>query len=176
MRLPKMVELFGENPKKGDLILIIGFSIVSTLHLILILYSEIAAISLIGQALIVLLCIDISGGVIANLTKSTKSYYIKRPKLEKIFIAIHIQPLILGLIIPGQMAFGTFIYLYAALSTLFVLKMRHHTWHKTLAMSLLMMGIILSFLVFLDSSRLMMLLSILFLTKLIYAFGVNHLD
>ncbi len=67
-----------------------------------------------------LLSVDISGGVIANLSQGTNHYYQESVKRRCIFLLIHIQPLLLALLFNQSLLTCTMVWLGAMIGALFV--------------------------------------------------------
>ncbi len=100
IKMPKYLhELFGYEQNLINIIIIMLFATGVTSALMI--YSKNYWLSLKWyQSLIFwLLFFDISGGVVANLTKGTNNYYLDKPKLLWIFYIIHVQPLIISLVV-----------------------------------------------------------------------------
>ncbi|NGP87580.1 hypothetical protein [Fodinibius halophilus] len=126
------------------------------------------------QLLLLLLALDIGGGVVANFSRGTTRYHAKRPTLRLFFIApLHLlHPAILIYLFPNHILFvgcnTTFIILAAYL----VNYLKRYETQRTTAAILLLSAIALNFL-FSEALLLLSFLMILFAIKLILAYGVR---
>lgn len=130
-----------------------------------------------------LLTIDIVAGAFANLTAGTTAYYAARPVNRIIFIAVHIQPLLLfwlwGDALNGSSFFSaggviTVFWSYTAISALAVNALKDRRTQQLLAGCATILGI--SGLALLPSTLPAVIEQILaiYLFKVVYAFAVNH--
>ena len=121
-----------------------------------------------------LLSVDISGGVIANLTQGTNHYYQESAKRRYIFLLIHIQPLLLALLFNQSLLTCTMVWLGAMIGALFVSELLKDCREQALiGASMAGVGCIL----LVSYSKLpisMTALLSLYLIKLLFAFSVNH--
>ncbi|MCY7018514.1 hypothetical protein MK407_05795 [Streptococcus sanguinis] len=121
-----------------------------------------------------LLSVDISGGVIANLSQGTNHYYQESVKRRCIFLLIHIQPLLLALLFNQSLLTCTMVWLGAMIGALFVSELLKDCREQALTgASMAGLGCIL----LISYSKLpisMTALLSLYLIKLLFAFSVNH--
>ncbi len=145
IKIPKFFhEIFGEFQTKSSLIVIAFFVIVSGFLIGILGYGEWKELSLVKQVVIWFLFLDISGGVIANLTRGTDIFYDKSPRNRWIFIAIHIQPIILSWSIEISLHYGIIICVYTLISAAFLNLIRDYSIHTLLAGSLTGLGLLIA--------------------------------
>lgn len=165
-----LYELFGRETTSLDLLLILFGSITLTIAAqILCLGIE---LPLTKKVLLAFLTLDIGGGIIANFTDGTNNYYAESVKRRYLFIAIHIlQPLILSWIFPNDF-YSIFSLAIYALASSFIISIKKTGNQKTLAATMLLIGVVLMFL-FNFSSQALQLILLIYSVKLILAFSVN---
>ncbi|WP_217995667.1 hypothetical protein [Amphibacillus sediminis] len=100
VRVPKFLhELFGKKSTFVEVSLTLTFALLSTLLILIGTYAEWRGFQVYQIIILFILAIDINGGVIANFTFSTNNQYKQSAKARIIFIAIHVQPLILAIVL-----------------------------------------------------------------------------
>lgn len=172
LRIPTFFhELFGESQTILSMVLIACFVTLSALLLSLLYAPQLLALPLIKQLVLLLLYLDISGGVISNLTVGTDRYYNQRSKARRIFIAIHIQPLLLAWALEGSLSLAFILTAYTV-STAFLLNHhRHHTEHRVFCGMASALGLILAIL---EANPLLSSLYAFYVIKVLYNFSVYH--
>lgn len=167
-------ELFGEEQTPMELLITVVFS-ASTLAIISVVTRDYWQNLKWYQLLILLLLyIDISGGVVANLSAGTNQYYVNKPKMRWIFIAIHIQPLLLSWVLQSSMMVALLVWGYTMLSTFLVNLFQGKAFQRTLAAALFGVAILFFFLMDFGLPPVISIIYIFYMFKLIYGFGVNH--
>lgn len=166
-----LYELFGRETTSLDLLLILFGSITLTIAAqILCLGIE---LPLTKKVLLAFLTLDIGGGIIANFTDGTNNYYAESVKRRYLFIAIHIlQPLILSWIFPDDFYSIFSLTIYALASSFIITSIKKTRNQKTIAATMLLIGVVLMFL-FNFSSQALQLILLIYSVKLILAFSVN---
>lgn len=137
------------------------------------------------------LIVDIIAGAVANLTEGTNDYYRLRPLNRLIFIAIHIQPVVLhAILFPDQaltafnpeVGYAVIIWLYTMLVSLWV---NHYNrdersskassaMQRPLAGALMLVGIAYIMTAPATVPVGLKLVYILYLYKVAYSFAVDH--
>jgi len=116
-----LVLLHGESPRKSNLLLIYGVSILFTLYL----WSQYKEhLSTAQQLLYCVIGVDILGGIIANLTNSTKAFWQKQSLLaQSLFLGIHIvHPVLLYAIFELDRLDMAFLFVYMFVSAQILLN------------------------------------------------------
>ncbi|RKD69677.1 hypothetical protein ATL39_3103 [Sinobaca qinghaiensis] len=172
LRIPTFLhELFGKETTKPEAAFILLSSIIIPVLLLSYTYEEWLHLSVLKIILLVVLAVDLSGGVTANVTKSTNDYYQAAKRAGFIFIAVHIQPLILGWLL-GNFLLGLGVWIGSAITALIILNLDKHI-QRTAGMSAALCGITFVMLV---PNALVILkgLLALYIFKLVFSFAVNH--
>jgi hypothetical protein len=156
------------------MIIILLFIVLSGTILGFVTFHEWSNLPLIKLILSWLLFVDIAGGVISNLTRGTDTYYSERPKLRWIFIAIHVQPIILAWTFNSSIISATYIWLYTIIASVILNLCRRFEIQRELAGSFL--GISFIIILALQSTQplFITILHFFYAVKLIYNFSVRH--
>lgn len=167
-------ELFGEYQTKSSLIIIALFVIISGITIGVLGYDDWSKLSFIKQLVSWLLLLDISGGVVANLTKGTDIFYQQSPNKRWIFIAVHIQPLILSWSMNVSFNYSLMIYVYTLISAVLLNHIKEYNSQNLIAGSLTALGLLMVIyfgqnIPFFASS-----LFILYIFKVLFSFSVFH--
>ncbi|KLU58749.1 hypothetical protein CEB3_c47660 [Peptococcaceae bacterium CEB3] len=175
IRVPKSLkELFGEEQTPMELLITVIFSI-GTLAIISVVTRDYwQSLKWYQSLVLLLLYIDISGGVVANLSAGTNQYYVDKPRMRWIFIAIHIQPLLLSWVLRSSITIALLVWGYTMLSTFLVNIFQGKAFQRTLAAALFGVAISFFFLMDFGLPSVISIIYIFYMFKLIYGFGVNH--
>jgi hypothetical protein len=175
IQIPKFLhELFGTQQNRSELVLIILFTITSTLLVAWLTASYWQTLTWYQNLVLWLLFLDISGGVVANLSEGTNNYYNARPKARWLFIAIHIQPLLLAIVLESPIQIALAVWLYTLISASIINHLRAMVYHRLLAGALLATAIIIYVLNGVTLPIPITLIYILYMMKVIYSFSVDH--
>ena len=132
-----LFELFGRETTKFDLLAIIICS-VSFAGLIL-QQKWNAEISTFKLIILIILALDIAGGVIANFTKGTNNYYSESLRKRYLFIFFHLlQPSILIWIFPTELQAILGISILTLISSIIVINVKNQYNQKIIAITLLL--------------------------------------
>ncbi|MFZ5987713.1 MAG: hypothetical protein ACOYWZ_11390 [Bacillota bacterium] len=173
--IPKFFhELFGEKQNIIELLLIIAFTIVSAITVGMITLKEWQQYAWYQLIVLVLLYLDIAGGVIANLTFSTNRHYQDRPKARLVFIAIHVQPLIIGFVLQTGLWICVVVWAYTIVSALIVNALNELSIQRSVGGLLMTIGLMGLFLLGQGTQLLILIILLLFIIKVIFSFAVNH--
>lgn len=116
VRIPKFFhEILGEYQRKSALLVIALFVLISGTTAGTLGFNDWNHLSFIKQLVMWLLFVDIAGGVVANITKGTDMFYHRHPEKRWIFIAIHIQPVILAWSMEFPLIYGVLLSIYTLL-------------------------------------------------------------
>jgi hypothetical protein len=175
LKIPKFFhELLGEYQSIESILIISAFIVFSSLTIGILGYNDYKDLSLLKQIITWLLFIDISGGVVANLTKGTDLYYEKHPQKRWIFILIHIQPLILAWSMEFSIYIVLIICIYTLISAALLNYLRNNENQKIIAGSLTAFGFLLSTYLSQDIPLFASVLFIFYTFKVLYSFSVFH--
>ena len=129
-------ELFGRETTLLDLLAIFVGSF--SLAIVTLLVTWGLDLSLIKKIVLTLLALDIGGGVVANFTIGTSSYYAESSKKRDLFILFHIlQPLLLAWIYSSDLYVILTITLYTLASSLLTLKLKDNNIQRVTGATLL---------------------------------------
>ena len=164
--------LHGEHPTRTDLILtylgaclsLISFEVlISTLDL-----------SITKHLVLSFIVLDFSGGIIANITESTSSFYASRPRLRILFLLAHlVQPALLVWIFPQNTLVVLYITVYTLISSLVVSWVGDFARQRTLSLFLLLVGLSSIPLVLDKGSSVLAVCLSMYMMKLILSFSVD---
>jgi hypothetical protein len=171
---PFFHELLGKHQQKSSLFIIALFVLISGVLLGILAYEEWRSLSPVKGLVTALLFLDISGGVIANLTKGTDIFYARHPKKRWIFIMIHIQPLILSWSLEIPMIYGMIIFVYTLISASFLNLIREFSGHPLIAGGLTAVGFLIVLYQSLSSSFIASTLLLFYVFKVLFSFSVFH--
>lgn len=132
-------------------------------------------LSLATYKLIILsvLALDLAGGIVSNFTEGTNSYYIEKPKMRYLFIALHVvQPLLLIWLFPGDLTGIAVISIYTLIAMTVINSVQEHLKQRVYGAFLMVTGLSISFLVG-ELQAVVHLMLILFAIKLIVAFAIR---
>jgi len=175
LKIPKFFhEILGEVQTVKSILIIGTFIIFSSLTIGILGYNDYKDLSLLKQIITWLLLIDISGGVVANLSKGTDIYYEEHPQKRWLFILIHIQPLILSWSMEFSISIGLIVCLYTILSAFLLNYLRYNENQKMLAGSLTGFGFLLSTYLSQNIPLFASVLFIFYTFKVLYSFSVYH--
>ncbi|WP_147804248.1 hypothetical protein [Alkalicoccus halolimnae] len=175
IKIPKFFhEILGEYQSKSALVIIALFVLISGAAAGIFGYDEWKGLSLVKQIVTWLLFLDIAGGVVANLTRGTDLFYNQHPKKRWIFIAIHIQPVILAWSMEVPLYYGVTIWIYTFIGAVFLNFIRESPFQSLSAGSLTGLGLLI---VAYWGQTLPFLVSVLFIFyifKVLFSFSVFH--
>lgn len=131
-------------------------------------WSELA----VWKKILLLLTLDISGGVVANITKATNEYYQASQKARIVFLAIHIQPLLLGWLF-GNFLLCVTVRVVTTMAAMFITNLSGKGVQRTAGMAVTLTGV--CFLIIMADTHLILnSLLALCMLKLSFSFAVNH--
>lgn len=175
IQIPKFLyELFGTQQNRSELVLIILFTIISTLLVAWFTAPYWQTLEWYQNLVLWLLFLDITGGVVANLSEGTNHYYNTRPKARWLFIAIHIQPLILAFVLESPIYVALAVWFYTVICASLINNLRSLAFHRLLAGALFASGVIGYMLSGVTLPIPITLFYLLYMFKVIYSFAVDH--
>lgn len=167
-------ELFGRRTTLLEMGVTLAFSAVLSFLLLAATYGEWRAFAIWQAVVVIVLTVDISGGVVANLTDSTNAHYRSNARARLVFIAIHVQPLLLAWIFAPDGPVCCLAWAYTVLSALLVNALAAHPAQRPIAGALAAAGICLLLLLSGDTAKIVLALLSLYMFKVIYSFAVDH--
>lgn len=168
-------ELFGDTQRWFEIIATLCFAVFATAIVLVSTLNMWVELGIIKMSLLILLYLDITGGLIANLSFGTNQYYSVSVKRRLVFIAIHIQPLLLAYIFHDIIWICIGVWGYTIFSTLLVNNFYGHESQRVLGGFMLFSGLIGLFLIQ-EIPVVAQILLIFFMIKVIFSFGVNHYE
>ncbi len=175
IRMPPFLhDVFGESQTLFELLAIILFGAGSTTFLFLA-YPQMTASLPFWKILIAfLLILDITAGSVANFTRSTSNYYAgKNNRSRVVFILIHVHILLLAWLLGFGWLGAIVVWGYTIAGALVVNALTGNTLQKFTAGLLLVLGIAI-IVTGLEMPAYFLMVSLLFLVKVLYAFAVDH--
>ncbi|MBS4538057.1 hypothetical protein GOQ27_06260 [Clostridium sp. D2Q-11] len=175
MKVPKSLhELMGKETTKFEFMYILGFAIASTLVIAWIARTELDVLIIWKAIFMIILMIDIFGGVIANLSYGTNEHYSQSNKRRIIFISIHVQPLLMMLISGGHNIPFVIIWIFAVVSAFLINAIRENPAQRVIGLSLSIVGL---FMVSQFANELpfyIIAMLSMYIIKVVFSFPVNH--
>lgn len=174
VNVPKvLVELFGRQTTLFEVWLTVVFAGLTSSLIIGYNFSEFQVLGIWQKIVVLALLVDISGGVIANLSFGTNEYYRQKAKRRLIFLLVHVQPLVLMLVYPQYWIICLGTWLFTVLSAYLVTRIKG-TFQSLVAMFFTGLGIVGLFILGKELPQLLLLLLLFYLLKVCYSFAVNH--
>ncbi|GIQ69125.1 hypothetical protein DUZ99_10300 [Xylanibacillus composti] len=175
VRVPKAFhELFGLRIPLLELVLILLFCAGMSAVLLGWTYPEWRVLAGWKIVLLVALTIDITGGVIANFACSTNDYYRSRARTRLLFIAVHIQPILLALLFGEGYWASILVWGYTGGAALLVNALFGFPSQRMIAAILAISGIVLLLFSAGHIPSVLLALWSLFMFKVIFSFAVDH--
>lgn len=175
IKIPKFFhELFGSHQLTSELLLILCFTLTSTLLVAWTTTPYWITLKWYQNMVLWLMFLDITGGVVANLSGGTNSHYNTHAKGRWLFIAIHIQPLLIASVLQSPMTIAVAVWLYTIISASIINLVREKVYHRLLAGCFYALGLIIFILSGLSLPHPIAVLYLLYMMKVIYSFSVNH--
>lgn len=164
-------EAFGESQSMIQLISILLFGIILTTILFIYYPSMYDELPLWRTILAFLLIFDIFAGCIANFTKSTSKYYARNKKRQVIFLSIHFHLILVAILLSISIWSVLLVWIYTILCSFIIISLKkdNQIFIGGLALCTGIAGISM-----LEMESFMMIVSMLFLIKVLYSFSVNH--
>lgn len=174
IKIPKFFhEILGEYQNKSDLRLIILFVLFSGIGIAFIFQEDWRTLSYFRQLILLLLFLDISGGVLSNLTLGTSNFYENRPKARIVFIAIHIQPLLIAWTLGSAIYLAITLWIYTLISALISNHLKCRSYHRVLCGFFTAIGICIAAS---EPEMLPRILYLYYVVKVLYNFSVNPIQ
>lgn len=175
IQIPKVLhKVFGKESTKIELTLTLGFAILATILLLTKTYSEWESLEIFQIVVIFIMAFDINGGVVANFTFSTSNQYKENAKDRLLFIAIHVQPLIMAFILADYYLPCVLTWGYTTISAFIINKYANHPAQRTIGAVFMAFGILGLILFFYALPKFLLGILIMYLIKVSFGFAVDH--
>jgi hypothetical protein len=172
---PFFHELFGKRITRLELWLTLLFTVGMTIFLLTSTYHEWQMLAFWKIILLVTLTIDVTGGVIANFSHSTNSYYHNSSKKRLVFIAIHVQPIIFAWLYGNHYSISLFVWVYTVVAAWIVQALIIHPCQRVIGAFLTVSGVSLFLLLATEVLPIFLLTIFAFyMVKVIFSFSVDH--
>lgn len=173
--IPKLFhEVFGKKSTLAELFLVLVFAVGMSIALLLFTSEEWTHLNIWRILGIVILLVDINGGVIANFTWSTNRHYRANRTARLLFIGIHVQPILLALLLGDYYFTCLYVWGYTTLAALIVNALVHHPAQRTVGAVAASAGVGGLILLVDYLPKLLLITLIFFLLKVIFSFAVDH--
>lgn len=174
IRMPSYLhDVFGESQTVGELLAIVLFGVGGAVGLFFAFPEMTEDLPFWRSAAAFLLVADVFAGCIANFTRSTNDYYAARSKQRLAFIAIHVHVLLLAWLL-GMGWWSAFaVWGYTIAGALVVNALKASPFQVFVAGVLLALGIA-CMVVGMDTPAYFLVVSLLFMVKVQFAFAVDH--
>ncbi|MGX7150176.1 hypothetical protein [Enterococcus ureasiticus] len=164
-------EVFGKRQRVTQLIGILSFGIILTTLLFMYYPSVYLQISLWRRIAAFVFVVDIFSGCIANFTKSTNNYYANDKLKQIIFLSIHFHLILVAIFLGISIWSFLLVWLYTIVCSFIIIFLRKDD-QIFVGGFLLCVG--LAAIVMLEMEGFMMIVSMLFLIKVLFSFSVDH--
>lgn len=174
IRMPSYLhDVFGESQTIGELFTILFFG-VGFATLLFFAYPEMTrSLPLWRSTIAYLLVVDIFAGCVANFTRSTNNYYAARDKQRLAFIAIHVHIVIVAWLLGIGLWNAIIVWGYTISGAFVVNALKDSQFQKFVGGVLLALGISITVLGT-ETPRYFLMISLLFMLKVLFAFAVDH--
>jgi hypothetical protein len=175
LRIPSFLrEVFGETQTRAGMALILGFGVVGTAALIVLDPWAFGDIPLWRAVVGALLAFDVCAGAVANLTRGTSDHYASRPGLRWVFIAVHLHLVAIAWLFGEGMFEAVAVWLYTVVAASIVNLLAGREVQRAAGGALFGVGALMVLLLGPGMLPALQALAVLFMFKVIYAFGVDH--
>jgi phage-related holin len=167
--------LHGDNPTRTDYVLTYGVAVIGAIFAVAL---GGRSWTLIQQIVVFVIAVDVLGGVVANVTRSTSTWYHTRPRwIGIVFILLHIvQPVVLILAVDqGNWLYAFGLYVYMVISAFIVEALPGKDVQLPTAYGLVTLGILL-FSQLITTIPLLSWFAPAYLIKLVAAHTIDHYD
>ncbi|SFL73504.1 hypothetical protein SAMN04487943_103342 [Gracilibacillus orientalis] len=164
-------EVFGEKQKVIHIVTIFLFGAILSSALFYMYSDWFEALAWWRLVLVFLLVFDVFSGCIANFTESTNQFYANSKIKRIVFISIHVHLLIIAALLQLSLVLVVFVWLYTIVCAFIIQAIQSHQ-QKFVAGLLLAAGV--AWIPMLDMHPFMLIVSLLFMMKVLFSFSVDH--
>lgn len=174
IRMPAYLhDVFGESQTIGELAATLFFGVGFATFLFFAFPEMTQGVPFWRSFIAYLLVLDIFAGCIANFTRSTNNYYAVRDKQRLVFIAVHVHILIVAWLLGIGLWNAVIVWGYTVAGAFAVNALKESGFQKFVAGVLLALGISIIVLGTVTPGY-FLVISLLFMVKVIFAFAVDH--
>ena len=166
-------EILGTQTTLLEIKLIFFPSLLVTVALFSSNWNSLSDLPWISLVIIFILSFDLAAGIIANFTYGTNKYYSSRPKLRRIFIFAHVQPLVFSWLTGFYWMESLLVWLYTVIMAYMIDSFYRHRSQRPLAVAALTVGIT-ALVLFASLPTYFLLILAFYMIKLILSFPVNY--
>jgi len=175
IRIPAYLhEIFGETQTRAEILLVLGFGAIGTLALVVLDPWAFGDIPLWRAVIAAVLAFDICAGAVANLTAGTSDHYAARPRARWVFIAVHLHLVAIAWLFGEGMFEAVAVWLYTVAAASAVNLLHGRRTQRPVAGALFALGALMVLLLGPAMLPALQALCVVFMFKVIYAFGVSH--
>ncbi len=170
---PFLHDVLGETQTVGEVlaIAVFGFGLATLLFFA---FPEMTqGLPLWRSAIAYLLAVDIFAGCVANFTYSTSNHYAASNKKRLVFIAFHVHILIVAWLFGVDFTPAIIIWGYTITGAIVVNALNGNQLQLFVAGVLLAAGISMTVL-WMETPKYFLVISLLFMMKVMFSFAVNH--
>lgn len=175
LKVPKMLhDVLGEETTLLNILLIALLTVFIMAALLLRSSETFADAGLFKGGIAFLLIADIIAGAIANFTKGTNDFYARRPLNRWIFIAIHVQPLLLGWLLNSSLLEAFVIWTTVIVSAIITNLLSGRPYQRVVGAFFMGIGVFLVLVLTQNDAIVLLTANLFFVIKVVFSFSVNH--
>ncbi|HAS75002.1 MAG TPA: hypothetical protein DCS67_12730 [Clostridiales bacterium UBA8960] len=175
IKVPKFLhDIFGEETEAITLFLILFVTVVVMTGLIVAEGQLFTEVGLLKGILGIVLLADIVAGTVANFSSGTSNFYARRPKNRWVFIAVHVQPVVIAWMLGFSLLYAALLWFFVIVATSIVNLLNGHAHQRFIAGALMTLGIFGALVLYKGDSLVMQVMSVFFIIKVVFSFGVDH--
>lgn len=175
LKVPKMLhDVLGEETTLLNILLIALLTFFIMAALLLRSSETFAEAGLFKGGIAFLLIADIIAGAIANFTKGTNDFYAQRPLNRWIFIAIHVQPLLLAWLLKSSLMEGFVIWITVIVSASITNLLSGRPYQRVVGAFFMGIGVFLVLALTQNDAIVLLTANLFFVIKVVFSFSVNH--
>jgi len=175
LKVPKMLhDVLGEETTLLNILLIALLTVFIMAALLLRSSETFAEAGLFKGGIAFLLIADIIAGAIANFTKGTNDFYAQRPLNRWIFIAIHVQPLLLAWLLKSSLMEAFVIWITVIVSASITNLLSGRSFQRVVGAFFMGIGVFLVLALTQNDDIVLLTANLFFVIKVVFSFSVNH--
>ena len=175
-KVPKFFrEILGKETTLMEVMIIIIFTLLASSSVLIITANEWQVLKIYQIIVLVILVLDIYGGVIANFTYSTNEYYSNGSnKRRLIFLAIHIQPIILTLVLGEFLMASLTVWSITIVGALIVNSYKGRNIQQVIGGLIMVINLLIVILFLSYLPKYLLILYMFYVIKVCFSFAVDH--
>ena len=167
-------ELFGKKTTTVELACIVSFALGSTAFISYVSSEYLSELGVFQIGILIVLLLDVSGGVVANFSYWTNNQYRESSKNRLVFIGVHIQPVLLALVLGDFWIPAIATWIFTIASALLSNSLIQHPAQRVIAATAMATGLAGLIILAPDLPASILLLLVFYLIKVIFSFSVDH--